>query len=156
LWSLEPTLRLHVMNHIMKTKAPAQSFEDVAAWQKAHSFVLSVYQFTENFPRKEIYGLTSQFRRAAISVPANIAEGFKKSSLLDKVRFYNIAQGSLEECRYYLILSRDLNYGDTAALFPQLEEASKLLNAYASALRRKTFIARGIVVYCLVVPIFLL
>ena len=87
---------------------PAKTFEDLIVWQKAHQFVLSIYQFTESFPKKETYGLTSQFRRAAISIPSNIAEGFKKKGRADKVRFMNIAQGSIEECRYYLILSRDL------------------------------------------------
>jgi four helix bundle protein len=82
----------------------------------------------------EIYGLTSQFRRAAISVPANIAEGFKKRTKVEKARFMNIAQGSLEECRYYLILVRDLKYGESSALLSQLEEVSKLLDAYSSAI----------------------
>jgi four helix bundle protein len=112
--------------------APAKSFEQLIVWQKAHQFVLVVYRFTDNFPRSEIYGLTSQLRRAAVSIPANIAEGFKKRGRADKVRFLNIAQGSLEECRYYLILAKDLNYGDTTQLNSQLEEASKLLGAYSA------------------------
>ncbi|WP_416212204.1 four helix bundle protein [Nostoc sp. DedSLP03] len=78
-----------------------------------------VYQFTGQFPKSEIYGLTSQFRRAAISIAANIAEGFKKKGAADKVRFLNIAQGSLEECRYYLILSKDLDYGEAARSSPK-------------------------------------
>lgn len=85
-------------------------------WRKAHAWVLAVYKFTELFPRHELFGLTSQLRRAAVSVPANFAEGFKKRSRADKIRIYNIAQGSLEECRYFLILSRDLRYGDSVAL----------------------------------------
>jgi four helix bundle protein len=112
--------------------APAKSFEQLIVWQKAHRFVLGVYHFTENFPRNEIYGLTSQLRRAAVSIPANIAEGFKKRGRADKVRFLNIAQGSLEECRYYLILAKDLNYGETTPLNLQLEEVSKLLGAYSA------------------------
>ena len=88
----------------------AKSFEDVEIWKKSHAFVLSIYLLTERFPRHELFGLTSQLRRAAISIPANFAEGFKKTSKADKLRFYNIAQGSSEECRYYLILTRDLNY----------------------------------------------
>jgi len=110
-------------------------------WQKAHKFVLCVYQFTGQFPKTEIYGLTSQFRRAAISIPANISvrgasrrEGFKKKGATDKVRFMNIAQGSVEECRYYLILSKDLDYGDTSGLMLQLEEVSKLLTGYANSI----------------------
>ncbi len=105
-------------------REPAKSFEDLIVWQKAHQFVLSTYRYTEKFPKHEIYSLTSQFRRAAISIAANIAEGFKKKGKPDKIRFMNIAQGSLEECRYYLILSRDLGYGDTMQLKSQLEEVS--------------------------------
>jgi four helix bundle protein len=93
---------------------PARTFEDLIVWQKAHQFVLEVYQLTADFPKSEIYGLTSQFRRASVSIPANIAEGFKKKGDLDKVRFMNIAQASLEECRYYLILTQDLGYGNTS------------------------------------------
>ena len=69
-------------------------------------------------------------RRAAISIPANIAEGFKRKGNPDKARFYNVAQGSIEECRYYLILARDLRYGDTRTLEKNLEEVSRLLEAY--------------------------
>ena len=87
--------------------------------------VLSVYRFTRNFPASETYGLSSQLRRAAVSVPANIAEGFKRRTLADIVRFLNIAQGSLEECRYYLILAKDLDYGDSTGLMLHLEEVSK-------------------------------
>jgi four helix bundle protein len=67
---------------------------------------------TRFFPKSEIYGLSSQFRRAAISIAANIAEGFRKRSKQDNARFLNIAQGSTEECRYYLILTKDLEYGN--------------------------------------------
>ena len=73
-------------------RSPAKCFEDLIVWQKAHQFVLGIYQFTENFPGKEVYGLTSQLRRAAVSIPANIAEGFKKRGKPDKVRFLNIAK----------------------------------------------------------------
>ena len=108
-------------------RIPAKSFQDLIVWQKAHKFVLSTYRFSEEFPKTEMYGLTSQLRRAAISIPANIAEGFKKKTKADKARFMNIAQGSLEECRYYLILAKDLEYGDSRGLTSQLEEVSKLL-----------------------------
>lgn len=70
-----------------------------------------MYQYSESLPKNELYGLTSQVRRAAVSIPSNIVEGFKKKSKTDKARYLNIAQGSLEERRYYLILARDLNYG---------------------------------------------
>ena len=122
-----------------KRLKPAKHFEQLIVWQKAHQFVLGVYRLTENFPRTEIYGLTSQLRRAAVSIPANIAEGFKKRGRADKVRFLNIAQGSLEECRYYLILAKDLNYGDTGKLQPQLEETSKLLEAYTAKILASGF-----------------
>ncbi len=113
-----------------------RNFEDLIVWQKAHQFVLGVYQFTGKFPQNELYGLTSQFRRAAVSIAANIAEGFKKNTFPDKVKFMNIAQGSLEECRYYLILSRDLNFGKTETLFVQIQEVSKLLYAFTKALKQ--------------------
>ena len=116
------------------TRPPARTFQDLIVWQKAHQFVLAVYRFTANFPRNETYGLTLQFRRAAISIATNIAEGFKKKGKADKARFMNISQGSVEECRYYLILSNDLEYGDSRTLMTQLEEVSKLLEAYASAI----------------------
>jgi len=119
--------------------APAKSFEQLIVWQKAHQFVRGVYRLTDKFPRTEIYGLTSQLRRAAVSVPANIAEGFKKRGRADKVRFLNIAQASLEECRYYLILAKDLNYGDTNKHQPQLEEVSKLLEAYSAKILASGF-----------------
>ena len=112
----------------------AKNFQDLLVWQKAHQFVLSVYHYSDYFPQKEIYGLTSQFRRAAISIPANIAEGFKKKGKTDKARFMNIAQGSLEECRYYLILAKDLGYGDNPELMPLLEEVSKMLGKYIAVL----------------------
>lgn len=116
--------------------APARSFQDLIVWQKAHQMVLSIYRFTSEFPAHETYGITSQLRRAAVSVPANIAEGFRKISNREKLRFLNIAQGSLEECRYYLILSNDLGYGDSASLLAQLEEVSKLLNGYSNSLQK--------------------
>jgi four helix bundle protein len=115
-------------------RPPAKEFQDLIVWQKAHEFVLSVYRHSESYPKSEIYGLISQLRRAAVSIAANIAEGFKKKTLPDKARYLNIAQGSLEECRYYLILAKDLGYGDTTLLMAQLEEVSKLLEAYLSAL----------------------
>lgn len=113
---------------------PAKTFQDLIVWQKAHHWVLAIYQFSADFPRTELYGLTSQLRRAAVSVPANVAEGFKKKGPADKKRFFNIAQGSLEESRYYLILARDLHYGDSQKLLEQLDEVGRLLNAYASAI----------------------
>ncbi len=115
-------------------RTPAKTFEDLIVWQKAHQFVLAVYRLSQGFPRSETYGLSSQFRRASVSVAANIAEGFKKRGNADKIRFLNIAQGSLEESRYYLILVRDMEYGDVSEIRQLLEEVSKLLEAYSQAI----------------------
>jgi four helix bundle protein len=113
-------------------KKTAATFKDLLVWQKAHQFVLAVYRLSRTFPRYELYGLSSQFRRAAVSIAANIAEGFRKRGKADKLRFFNMAQGSLEECRYYLILTSDLEYGDVSELNQLLEEVSRLLEAYSS------------------------
>jgi four helix bundle protein len=96
--------------------------------------VLAMYRQSASFPKDELCGLTSQARSAAVSVPANIAEGFKKKTRPDKARYLNIAQGSLEEVRYYLILFKDLDYGDTSGIMNQLEEVSKLLEGYLSSI----------------------
>ena len=112
-------------------------FENILAWQKAHRFVLMVYKVTKQFPADELYGLTSQFRRAAVSIEANIVEGYKKLSKADKLRFMNISQGSIEECRDYIILSRDLQYisdTDFFDLHDALEDASKLLYLYCNGI----------------------
>ncbi len=114
------------------------SFMDLKLWQEAHKFVLLVYKITESFPKNEMFGLTSQFRRAAVSIAANIAEGYPKKGVNDKLRFYNISQGSMEECRYYTILSRDLKYVDEKQfnqLWLQLESTSHLLNNYCKTIR---------------------
>ena len=122
------------MEKSARMRAAARTFEDLVVWQKAHQFALAVYHMTKVFPRAEIYGLTSQFRRAAVSIAANMAEGFRKRGKADKLRFLNIAQGSLEESRYYLILARDLEYGDVSEAKAILEETSKLLEAYSQAI----------------------
>ena len=115
-------------------RQPARSFEDLVVWQKAHAFVLNVYKITRQFPREETYGLTAQLRRAAVSVPANIAEGFKRRGRSDKARMMNIAEGSLEEARYYLRLANDLGYGPITALTEDAAEVGRLLGSYARAL----------------------
>src|SRR4051812_20971338 len=94
----------------------SQSFRDVVAWQKAHAFTLAIYRCTEVFPKHEMFALTSPLRRASASVPSNFVEGFRKRSVPDKKRFYNIAQGSADECLYQLILAHDLGHTDTTAL----------------------------------------
>ena len=114
---------------------PAKSFRDLIVWQKSHQFVLAVYRMTRaDFPREEMYGLTSQFRRAAVSIAANIAEGFRKQSKADKARMLNISEGSLEECRYYLILAKDLEYTSNDTLWELTEEIGRMLNSYRNTI----------------------
>jgi four helix bundle protein len=118
----------------MEKRLPARNFQDLVVWQKAHGLVLEIYRLSRKFPREETYGLTSQLRRSAVSIPANIAEGFKKKGRNDKLRFLNIAQGSLEETRYYLILAGDLEYGVTVPLMLQIEEVSRILESYMKSI----------------------
>jgi four helix bundle protein len=108
----------------------SQKFTDLIVWQKSHALVLTIYNMTSTFPKEEVYGLTSQIRRSAVSIPANIDEGFIKRGIKDKVRFFNIAQGSLEELKYYLILVNDLKYYLTNDIKPITDEIGKLLNGY--------------------------
>jgi four helix bundle protein len=109
----------------------ANSFRELLVWQKAHQFVLGVYRVTAKFPAHETYGLSVQLRRAAVSVPANIVEGFKRRGKLDKLRFLNIAASSLEESRYYLLLAEDLRYAGDSSLEAQGDEVARLLGAYS-------------------------
>lgn len=120
-------------------KQTARTFRDLHAWRKAHEFVLAIYGLTRDFPKQETYGLSNQMRRAAVSIAANIAEGFVKRGKPDKARFMNMAEGSLEESRYYLILTQDLGYGETGMLMTSLEEVSRLLNSYTRAIRASCF-----------------
>ena len=112
----------------------AKTFEELVVWQKSHQFVLSIYKLTQSFPQHELFGLVSQIRRSAVSVPANIAEGFKRKGKADKLRFFNISQASLEETRYYLILANDLGYAKTKHLKTSLDEISRMLDAYMKAI----------------------
>jgi len=116
-------------------RKPAEKFEDLIVWQKAHQMVLRVYRLTASYPKTETFGLVSQMRRAAVSVPANIAEGFKRKGQSDKARVMNIAQGSLEELRYYFILSRDLAYLKPAERSDDLEEVGRMLRAYIASVQ---------------------
>ncbi|MCD9856281.1 four helix bundle protein [Epilithonimonas sp. JDS] len=114
------------------------SFTDLVVWQKSHQFVLGIYSVTVGFPKEEVYALTSQIRRAAVSIPANIAEGFKKKTLANKINFLSHSEGSLEEVKYYLILAKDLNYIsriDFEKLTLDAEEISKLISGYVKAVK---------------------
>jgi len=114
-----------------------KTFEELLVWKSAHEFVLNAYKVTESFPKNEIFGLVSQFRRAAVSIAANIAEGYKKKGKADKLRFFNISQGSLEECRYYILLGKDLNYYTNdvyTGLLEKIEQTSRLLNSYCQVI----------------------
>ena len=116
-------------------QATAKRFEDLQVWQKAHSFTLAAYRYSAGFPKTEVYGLMSQLRRAAVSISANIAEGFRRRSKVDKARMLNIAQGSLAEVQYYLLLAQDLGYGPSGPLRQQIDEVGRLLDAYVNAIR---------------------
>jgi four helix bundle protein len=118
---------------------PAKSFTDLIVWQKAHESVLQLYRFTEHFPHAEIFALTTQMRRAAVSVPANISEGLGKRTTAEKLRFLNIAEGSLEESKYYLILSRDLHYGEVEELQKLLHTVARLLSGYRRAISKRAY-----------------
>jgi four helix bundle protein len=117
---------------------PSQSFRDVLVWQKAHAFTLSIYRATGSFLKHELFALTSQLRRAAASIPANSVEGFRKGTTPDKLRYYNIAQGSADECLYHLILANDLRYLDTTTLQTDIKEISRLLQGYMNGLSRNS------------------
>jgi four helix bundle protein len=114
----------------------SRGFQEVVAWQKAHQLVLAIYRLTKQFPKDELFCLTSQIRRSAISIAANIAEGYRKRTKPDKLKFMNISQGSLDETHYYLILAHDLEYANTLLLQGQLEEVAKILSAYAQGIER--------------------
>ena len=116
----------------------SKTFREVMAWKRAHEFVLAFYKTKPMFPEDEKFALVPQFQRAAVSIAANIAEGYRKLSKADKLHFFNIAQGSLEECRYYIILSHDVGYysKETANdMWQKIEEASTVLNAYCVAVK---------------------
>ena len=109
-----------------------QRFQDLKVWQRSHSLVLEIYRLTKDFPSTERFGITSQIRRAAVSVPTNLAEGTKRLGGQDFVRFINIAEGSLAETEYLITLSRDLVYlspGEAAGPLAETAEISRMLNA---------------------------
>lgn len=116
----------------MRVEGKIQKFEDLLVWQKSHELALKIYRITKDFPSEEKFGLVSQMRRAAVSVTANIVEGFRKRGKKDKINFYNIAQGSLDELRYYVILAKDLGYSDLE-LQKDINEAGRMLSGLVSS-----------------------
>jgi len=115
-----------------------ESFRQIEAWQEAHRLVLIVYQVTRTFSNDERFGWVAQMLRAAISIPANVAEGFKRRGIRDKLRFYNISEGSLEELKYYFILSKDLGYlPSNDDLTSQSETVGRLLNGLIRSTERR-------------------
>lgn len=116
-----------------------ENFEQLEVWQWAHRLALAVYEATHELPSEERFGLVSQMRRAAVSVPANIAEGFKRRGRLDKRHFYNIAQASLEELRYYFILCRDLGYKvKCGSVAEQANRIGRMLNGLIKSVEGRT------------------
>jgi len=117
-----------------------KSFRDLEVWQRAHRVVLDVYRLTNPFPRSEQFGVVSQLRRAAFSIPANIAEGFGRRSTKELLQFVAVANGSLEELRYFLLLSRDLRYlspMEHAKMEGDLKAVAQMLEGLAKSLRRR-------------------
>ncbi len=113
----------------------ARTYEDLIVWRKAHELVLGVYEVTATFPKEEVFGLTSQVRRSAISVPSNIVEGFNRKGKSDKLKFYNYSDASLEEMRYQLQLSQDLGFADTSTLQEKAKEVRRILSSYTEKLK---------------------
>ena len=119
-----------------------RNFKDLKVWKKAHLLVLGIYSVTKDFPDNEKLGLTNQLRRSAVSICANIVEGYTKSSK-DFVRYLNIARGSLEETKYHLLLSKDLNYFCSKRfneLIEQSDEIGKMLYALMKSINFKKYL----------------
>lgn len=117
------------------------SFEQLLVWQTAQDVAVYVYETARNFPKEEQFGLTSQVKRASSSISANIAEGFERKTIKDKMQFYRIAYGSLLETKNFLYMARRLSYIAEVELEPLLElvtRCQKLLNAFMSSLSRNT------------------
>jgi len=115
----------------------SNTFKGLIVWQKAHLLVLSIYKATKHYPKEETYALTSQIRRAVVSIAANIAEGYKKKTNPHKLNFLNISEGSLEEVKYYIPLSKDLEYINeiTANELDNLaDEVGRLIHGYSKSI----------------------
>lgn len=118
-----------------------QDFRDLKVWQKGHELTLAVYRVTARFPRDELYGLISQMRRSAVSIPANVAEGCCRSGDTEFARFTQIAMGSASELKYYFVLARDLefvNAEDFRRLTDQVDQVERMLSSLIRKLRAKS------------------
>lgn len=118
-----------------------KTFRDLKVWEKAHQLVLKIYEITKKYPNSEKFGLISQIRRSAVSIPANIAEGFKRRSNKEFKQFLNIASASLEETKYYLILSQDLKYlnkADYQRVMDLADEVGKMLYSFYKKLNSES------------------
>jgi four helix bundle protein len=117
-----------------------RTFRELKVWQKSYALCLAVYQLTSRFPNDERFGLSSQMRRAAVSIPSNIAEGYVRNSPRDYLRFLAISSGSLAELETHVMLCRDLNYGDKEArrgVADNAAEVRRMLDALIRSLRAK-------------------
>jgi len=117
-----------------------RTFKDLIVWQKSHQLALHVYEITKGFPSEEKFGLISQMRRAVVSLVCNIVEGFRRKTVKDSLHFYNIAQGSLEELKYQLILSVSLKFIDQEkynTISQEAEEVSKILQGWINSNKRE-------------------
>jgi len=115
-----------------------KNFYDLEAWQKAHKLVIEIYKVTKDFPREEQFGLTSQLKRAAASITANIAEGFERYHFNDKIRFYYQARGSAAEVQNFLILAKDLRLirdSECAKLEELINEIRRLINGMIKSIK---------------------
>ena len=115
-----------------------KDFRDLQVWHKAHALALAVYRLTVAFPKNELYGLTSQIRRAATSIPANITEGCGRSGDIELARFLQIAMGSASEVEYHLLLAHDLTYVNTTqyeGLSSNVTEVKRMLTSLIQKLR---------------------
>jgi len=115
-----------------------RDFRKLQVWEKSHALTLTIYRVTQNFPREEVYGLTSQMRRASYSIPSNIAEGAGRDSVLERIHFLQIANGSASELQYFLLLAQDLSYisAETCEKLSQdLTEIKRMLTGLMKTLK---------------------
>lgn len=112
-----------------------RGYQSLEMWKAGHAWVLDVYRITRGFPREELYALSDQLRRAAVSVPTNMAEGYGRRGTIDKLRFYNIAQASLSEADYQLLLAHELGFADTTKLRSEAMSVARMLSAYTARMR---------------------